>query len=1409
MIRIKGNQRSAIALFISFLLVFAGCFTGSAVFADTGDTGSAPPAAALTDISGHWGEKAIKNAISAGFVKGYPDGTFRPDKAVTRAEFVTMVNNALQLRDSNKVNLLFTDVDKNAWYHDEVAKASYVRYVVGTSKTTFSPAANITRQEAAVMVSRFLPKAGMTGKDVLATFPDQSRIASWAEEGLAVAINKGYMKGHSSGLIAPTGTLTRAEAAVIITNILNGETIIREDTYVRVSGDILRDKIYVGDIIIDKSVGEGDATLENLSALSVVYVNGGGSHTVEMENSLIIRLVVTKEGTQVRVMAADGTTIYTTILFNNNLLVDQDGNEALPDGETFEDIVVVQGTVTSQQAQEIAAAIAEQIQSGNPVTPQQVAQAVQSVLTNSTTTTEQTGTIIVQVPSTPSDTGPRRPSYTVTVDGNKDHIGDILTAVVTPAEAAGTYQWKRIAVDGTIEEIEGATSEEYIIAMEDIGQYLVVTVTGTGSYGGPRSSSETLIGFAGGTGAAATPYQIANWYHLNNMRYLLDKAYLLTADLGGEEPVYETEGYEDVVLEYGWEPVGESYDLAPADADWDFTILTDGPELPFFTGSFDGDDKIIKDLIVDKTYEVCSASDTYPSGNEAGLFGVTYQAEIKDLRLFDPQIEGTDYVGALAGYIRETEVSNVHVVRTIAPVGVDPSSWGPSISGEYRVGGLVGRNDSGSIENCSNDVIVTGRQYVGGIAGSNFIEGPEISAMVSASVNTSSVYEATISGSSNSGNVYGYALVGGIVGGNGTTNEYGYYGYDDTATYILECYNTGSVIFEDYSLPEAAIVYLPMKFGGIAGGSSGVISECYNTGTVGTWWYPTYVDWEYIWAVGGIAGSTSGTIEYSYNTGDISGFEHVSGIVGYARDAEIVHNYNVGEITGEYNYDSNRIFGNMSDTVFEGNYYRTSMLRTTSEVGSAGISTPDYDGVYPVYLEEMRNPLTYVYAEEAADLELDLISWDFEEIWAMNLYDNSGLPFLRWQYGEDTVPTLEVTMPVSAPIELGQTLEEAVLEGGEVSLGDTVILGSFEYWDEFYLPEYMPGLVGMEAYVLFSPDNTDYEPFVGRVFVGGEYTDANEPNDTWEKATPLVVGEILEQCWIMPETDIDWFSFEAEEGKLYRILTRNLYPAGSYGWWMDTYIYLYADPEDCYIDYNDDYIEYDSSILWTCSESGAYYVEVMHYDQYNDSVEEGSVGRYDILVREENTNNYLINAGFEEGDFTGWDIFGENQYPVVQSEVKRSGNYAVHLGDGADGMYAPGKSTEGWVYTDLIQTFTIDPAEGTPKLSFYHMITDMDVNDYMEAFLYYPEYSRYVLIGRWNEVTDGWEEICYMITETCASIVELHIFVGTYNNSITNHYYLDDFDIEYVTGEFRMLNEVNDIPESRSAGAKGVSHPWK
>jgi hypothetical protein len=278
----KGN-RKVVSFITTLALVFTTFFSVGVTFATESVDVIEPPELLIaptpisaeplisagstitfSDITGHWGEMAIKEAVADGFVKGYVDGTFKPDVAVTRAEFVTMVNKALRLRDENTVNLLFKDVKTTAWYYKDIQKASYARYASGVSDTSFMPGKNITREEAAAMLSRFLPKSGFQAETQVSAFPDSSSASTWGKSALAVVINKGYMTGHANGKLSPQASLTRAEATKIIGKILDNETIVREDISVATSGDILKDKIYVGNITIENPLSEDSISLDKI-----------------------------------------------------------------------------------------------------------------------------------------------------------------------------------------------------------------------------------------------------------------------------------------------------------------------------------------------------------------------------------------------------------------------------------------------------------------------------------------------------------------------------------------------------------------------------------------------------------------------------------------------------------------------------------------------------------------------------------------------------------------------------------------------------------------------------------------------------------------------------------------------------------------------------------------------------------------------------------------------------------------------------------------------------------------------------------------------------------------------------------------------------------------------------------------
>ena len=93
------------------------------------DTGKTEGDSNFTDISGHWAEAEIERAVTLGWITGYPDGTFRPDKQITRAEAMTTINRVLQRLPETESDLMrdmvtWPDNQSGAWYYLAVQEAT-------------------------------------------------------------------------------------------------------------------------------------------------------------------------------------------------------------------------------------------------------------------------------------------------------------------------------------------------------------------------------------------------------------------------------------------------------------------------------------------------------------------------------------------------------------------------------------------------------------------------------------------------------------------------------------------------------------------------------------------------------------------------------------------------------------------------------------------------------------------------------------------------------------------------------------------------------------------------------------------------------------------------------------------------------------------------------------------------------------------------------------------------------------------------------------------------------------------------------------------------------------------------------------------------------------------------------------
>jgi tripartite motif-containing protein 71 len=198
-------------------------FTKYAVFASS-PAAVAPvnPTINFSDISGHWAEANIKQAVIDGIVSGYPDGTFKPEKTVTRAEFAVMLMKTLKTQGEGSA-LTFTDKAKiGAWAQKAVAQAIQAGIIKGFADGTFRPNAVITRVEIATMLAK---ASGKTIESNTATdFADDKDIPAWAKTSVNYVKQAGIVKGKGNNQFAPKDQATRAEAVTVLLNMLAQES---------------------------------------------------------------------------------------------------------------------------------------------------------------------------------------------------------------------------------------------------------------------------------------------------------------------------------------------------------------------------------------------------------------------------------------------------------------------------------------------------------------------------------------------------------------------------------------------------------------------------------------------------------------------------------------------------------------------------------------------------------------------------------------------------------------------------------------------------------------------------------------------------------------------------------------------------------------------------------------------------------------------------------------------------------------------------------------------------------------------------------------------------------------------------------------------------------------------------------
>ena len=303
----------------------------------------------FSDTSGHWAEDAIDVWSEYGIVQGN-DGAFRPNAAITRAELAAVINRVVGYQKLSST--AFSDVSPGAWYAKDISMLHAEEIMMGDGSGIMRPTANITREEAVVMMARAFDIEENAGNE--APFPDAANISGWASflvDGMKAA---GYISGDTNGNFNPKSIITRAEVVTILSNMCEkfygaaGEYSgdVKGNVFVSATDVTLKDMKISGDLYIMEGVGEGEVYLENVEVTGRIFARGGGADSLYFSNCTISELVATKDeihivfsnGCKVKVLKSSlkdgsieliGCTVETMTIFGDGLDIKLDSNAAI------------------------------------------------------------------------------------------------------------------------------------------------------------------------------------------------------------------------------------------------------------------------------------------------------------------------------------------------------------------------------------------------------------------------------------------------------------------------------------------------------------------------------------------------------------------------------------------------------------------------------------------------------------------------------------------------------------------------------------------------------------------------------------------------------------------------------------------------------------------------------------------------------------------------------------------------------------------------------------------------------------------------------------------------------------------------------------------------------------------------
>lgn len=209
---------------------------GGPVVTPPGGEGAQPPGAGtqpvpvFEDMTGHWAGEVVRRLAEKGIVRGYPDNTFRPGQAVSRAEVAVLLARALGAPPAAAGDLERMERDLAdggavpAWAREAVAVAlreGWIRGEARDGQVLFAAGRPLSRLEAAVVLARVARSRRPDLEPGMVVFRDAAAVPEWARDEVAWAVRAGLVQGYPDGTFRPGAPVTRAELAAMLARLLD------------------------------------------------------------------------------------------------------------------------------------------------------------------------------------------------------------------------------------------------------------------------------------------------------------------------------------------------------------------------------------------------------------------------------------------------------------------------------------------------------------------------------------------------------------------------------------------------------------------------------------------------------------------------------------------------------------------------------------------------------------------------------------------------------------------------------------------------------------------------------------------------------------------------------------------------------------------------------------------------------------------------------------------------------------------------------------------------------------------------------------------------------------------------------------------------------------------------------------